>query len=300
MIEVKDALYELNKEIIRIKNSPQYKNIEKKELLKSYLIKKDIRSLLMHTYIKLNKNRYYSSIGNNKYKIIELKKDSRKSRKKLAIYTVVVGKYDHIFEPYYVNPNADYFIFTDQNIDKDSIWKKVDITLYDEYNQLSNMMLSRKIKLLSHIYLNEYDYTVYIDGNIRIISDLSNYINQMNQYIFAAHTHAVRDCVYLEGNSCILAKKSNKDLIVKQLSKYKNEKFPEHFGLFQNSIIIRRKSKMLVNIEKEWWNETKATNTRDQLSLPYVLWKLDIPLNMIGSLGSNAYTNPCFQILDHR
>ena len=45
--------------------------------------------------------------------------------KKIAVYTCIVGDYDELLEPVYVNPNIEYFAFTDQVVKSDSIWKKL-------------------------------------------------------------------------------------------------------------------------------------------------------------------------------
>ena len=39
----------------------------------------------------------------------------------------VVGKYDSIYEPIVLMDNTDYFIITDLDIPKDSVWKKIAI-----------------------------------------------------------------------------------------------------------------------------------------------------------------------------
>ena len=54
-------------------------------------------------------------------------------------------------------------------------------------------------------------------------------------------------------------------------------------------------------ILEEWWNEFVDVNTmRDQLSLPYVVWKLGYQYTDVGILGNNIYGDERMTICSHR
>ena len=249
----------------------------------------------------LQRKKYNSTIGNSKFQnyikenLITINMNSR-----IAIYTCIVGNYDKINEPSYVNKNIDYYIFTDQNIPEDSAWTKIDITSFQEYGKLTPIALNRMIKILPQHFLPDYDYTVYVDGNIKIIADLMPIVCNMGDAFIGIHTHAIRDCIFLEKNGIILLKKADLNIMKTQLEFYKKDGFPANFGLFQNSIIIRKNCDQCKKIMDMWWGEYQKYPTRDQLSLPYVIWKSGINIDSIKIIGKNALKNPRFKNIDHK
>ena len=57
---------------------------------------------------------------------------------------------------------------------------------------------------------------------------------------------------------------------------------PRNYGLNETNIIYRKhNSKKIKKIMTEWWNMIKNYSKRDQLSLSYILWKNNIPVNKI-------------------
>ena len=288
------SLQYLNQILINQRKTKEFKKIEKNKMIYDAVKKGDLAFFLNHIKAKVLKKSYYCLSGNKKYSF-QGKDLYYTNLPKVAIYTCIIGKYDSILEPLFINPN------TDQKIPEDSSWKKIDVSKFPEYNQDSPIMLNRKIKILSYKYLEEYDYSIYIDGNIQIVADLMPLVLKMDKSIIGVHTHAIRDCIYKESNGINLLKKANKELVRKQLNRYKNDGFPEHFGLFQNSILIRKhnsdKARELMDL---WWSEYSKERTRDQLSLPYVIWKMSLDISDIVILGRDAYSNPRFRIIDHQ
>jgi hypothetical protein len=59
-----------------------------------------------------------------------------------------------------------------------------------------------------------------------------------------------------------------------QINKIKNDGFPEHYGLSENNILIRKhKDPTTINFMKKWWKMVKKGSKRDQLSFIYISWK---------------------------
>ena len=60
-------------------------------------------------------------------------------------------------------------------------------------------------------------------------------------------------------------------------SRIKTEGFPQNYGLPENNIIYRKHNKAeIISIMNDWWYMLEHYSRRDQLSLPYVLWKHNI------------------------
>ena len=53
-------------------------------------------------------------------------------------------------------------------------------------------------------------------------------------------------------------------------------------------------------IFEEWWNEFyNSKSYRDQIAFPYILWKKNIKVSELATLGNNVYRNPKFRIDVH-
>ena len=287
----------INKERIDLENSKEY-------ILGRKIFK--IKNILKNRDIKRLKKIITNNIHGNKVKVdYKENNDCEFNDKigdvKIAVYTSVIGNYDEINDNFIKYPKCDYFIISEKNRNTKN-WNWIDIIEF--YNSSSPINMNRFAKMNPSTFFKEkgYDYSIYIDGNIDIISNISCFINQINPSTgLAFHHHNSRNCVYDEANSCIAIKKGNKDEVVKFIEKLNHEKFPRNFGLFECNVIVsdlnNDKSKRILDA---WWNEFLNTDVkRDQLIFPYVLWKLGYKFNNVGYLGNNVYKNYKLHINNH-
>ena len=72
-------------------------------------------------------------------------------KKKIAVYTVIMGDYDYLKEPEFVMDNCDYICFTDNPDLKSDIWQ----IRYDNNNLLDSTRWQRRHKIMVHQYLSE-------------------------------------------------------------------------------------------------------------------------------------------------
>ena len=79
------------------------------------------------------------------------------SDKKVVIYTCISGNYDSLKEVVRKEENIDYICFTDQDIKSES-WEIRPIPKYLEF--FDNTKRARCIKILPHIFLDEYDISI--------------------------------------------------------------------------------------------------------------------------------------------
>jgi hypothetical protein len=93
--------------------------------------------------------------------------------------------------------------------------------------------------------------------------------------------HSFRDCVYDEGKACIDNNKDNASNIRGQLIHYKTLEYPAHNGLYNTACMVRKHTPELKGLSTLWWEEIDRFSHRDQISLPYVLWKTGIPFSVI-------------------
>lgn len=189
-----------------------------------------------------------------------------------VIYTAITGNYDTLWEPEIINNHYDYVCFTNNPDLKSSVW---DIRLMDNDENLDNIRLARKHKILCHKYLAEYDYSIYIDGKIKIIGNLAEYVRKYGKSSdMLCFPHFVRSCAYEEAIACVQYQKDNAEIILKQMQQYGNEGYPANNGMIDSACLVRsHKSEKLQEILSVWWEEVKTKSRRDQLSVGYAFWK---------------------------
>ena len=213
--------------------------------------------------------------------------------KKIVIYTAVFGndKNFNALTSYF--PGFDFICFTDKKIES-SKWKIKQVK-----SDLSAEILNRKYKILAHKYLKEYDVSLYIDGNIKILKNPKKFIYRaLKTSNFIVSKHFLRKCVYDEAFVLLKSSRFNSYLIFKQIFQYAIEGMPENYGLSENSILIRNHNKIeVMAIMKKWWKEIVSYSHRDQLSLPYVCYKNRFNLFMT---NENKRKNNFFSFIDNK
>ncbi len=195
--------------------------------------------------------------------------DFEKSR--LVIYTVIVGNYDTLKTPEFIDENCDYVCFTDNKKLSSEIWQ---IRLV-ENDELDNTRFQRMYKVLPHKFLPEYEYSIYIDGNVRIVGSFREFVRQQwKGACLMGLKHPSRNNIYDEATVCINFKKDSSEIIKRQIERYTSEGYKADNGLIVSNIIFRKHNdNELIKVMEDWWKEIKENSRRDQLSFNYVCWK---------------------------
>jgi hypothetical protein len=184
----------------------------------------------------------------------------------MVVYTAIFNNYDSLKVPF-VDPGFDYICFSDKDL-KSDVWQVRKIP--------SIPKIDRKIKILPHQYLPEYDYSVWIDASVTLKSSLAGFIDYDFEMMIAKHLD--RDCIYQEAKICKQLKKDHADIIDAQMSKYKSMGYPERNGLTANTVLFRKNTPAVNTFMNLWWDQVWQFSKRDQLSFNYILWKY--PLNI--------------------
>lgn len=189
-----------------------------------------------------------------------------------VIYSAITGNYDDVKEPEYISEDMDYILFTNNPNIKSEIWK---IHFIDNPEELDNVRLARKIKIMGHEILKDYDYSIWIDGKLKIKGDLKKYVetNRGDNGILCFN-HFFNNCIYEEWGACTRLNKDDPEIMQKQMERYKSEGYPEQNGLIESGLLVRDLRDMKVQETMElWWNEVLNGSRRDQLSFNYACWK---------------------------
>ena len=298
--EYLENIEKLNLEIIELKKSKEYvlgrKILRIKKLLKQLKVRDAINEIVISKKIKKYN---FKNESQNNYTTRKLKNERKP---KIVVYTCITGNYDNILEPFIKVDNVDFVIFTDIKDDKKlKFWNKKVIP--SKLKKYSDIKKNRYIKMHPNELFTEYDYSIYIDGNVQVMSDLTDLVYSVNDKTgISMHRHKSRNCIYDEIEVCRLRKKGNYKEMKKQVAKYKEEGFPCNFGMLEATIIVTDlKNLKAKKIYEDWWNEFNLTlSLRDQISLHYIIWKNNLTINDFGCLGYNLYRNPKFRICTHK
>jgi hypothetical protein len=300
-----ELIEKLNTDYLKMCNSEEYsrgqKSVYISKLLKQFKIKKIIGYL--YNLRRITKTKKYSSNFLHDNDVVY--NNDIKTDKKIVVYTCITGKYDNLVDPEFFDKNITYIAFCDdKKIVSSTKWIVKDIP--DNIKSLNdNLLVNRYIKMHPDELFrgDNFDYSIYVDGNIKIYSYLTPFISCVsNKTGLAMHRHSLRNCIYKEYKACKLLKKGNHKMLKEQVAKYKNEGFPSEYGMFECAVIVKDlKNGNGSAILDAWWEDfKKAKSLRDQVSIPYVLWKLGYKVEDIGLLGYNIYYNPKLRILNHK
>lgn len=298
-LEYIKKIEELNLEIIKLKSSKEYSTGKKVIEIEKYLKNLQIKKIIDKIQESKNIKKYSNKEEDNNYCNVE---KICKTKPRIAVYTCITGNYDKkILEPYIKVDNIDFYLFTDNVKYKSENWiiKPIPKQIDENYN---NILKNRYIKMHPYELFKEYDYSVYIDGNVQVMSDLTELVFSVSDKIgIAMHRHQFRECICDEIEVCKIKKKGNYSKMKKQVKEYIDEGFPKKFGMLEATIIVTQlKNEVAKSFLAEWWNEfVLSESLRDQISLQYVVWKNKFKINDIAVLGNNLYRNPKFRVNIH-
>lgn len=213
-------------------------------------------------------------------------------KNKICVYTCITGDYDEVKEfPKLKERNIDYYLFTNNKKIVSDFWQVV----YIENQDLDNIRLARKIKVLGHPVLEKYDITVWLDGASYPRKKISEFIDKycdLKKYSLIGFKHRERDCIYEEALECVKVRKDKKEIIEKQMKRYHSFNYPEHNGLIESTVMVRKNhDQVLMDTMKLWFDEIYHFSCRDQLSFNYVAFQTHLSYNL---LDLNVFDNDYF------
>lgn len=193
----------------------------------------------------------------------------------ITVYTCITGGKDELLDGQKVH-GAEQVAFIDTpHFTKE--WKQ---------SMLNNVFAdprrnSRLPKMLAHKYIDT-EYSIYIDGNIRILTDPKKLIERyLKDTDLAVCKHPVRDCLYDEAKTCLQMGLDDPEVIIEQAKIYEQNCFARHKGLCECGIIFRRHTPKVEEFNNAWFAEYCRHSRRDQISFPYAVDRVGIRMTAI-------------------
>ena len=227
---------------------------------------------------------------------------------RIFVYTSIFGNYSGLIPQQNIK-GVDLVCFTDQDIiSKDWTIIKVNAPISGD-----NTRSNRNYKLLPHKYVpKDYDISVYIDANIWVLKDIRPLVSRlMKTSKMACFDHNQnyadkRNCIYEEYRAIIEYGEKTGNyrddpaVMKQQIDRFREEGYPEDFGLITGSILIRKHFDLeIIKLMESWWDIVLNGSKRDQLSFNYVAWKLNFT-NFTYIDGDVRKGNPWFYTIRHR
>lgn len=196
---------------------------------------------------------------------------------KIAVYTCIVNDYDYLFPLRIPSEGIDFYCFTDKPCGKIRGWKT--LPLAHPSSVVRPDLINRYHKLFPHIVLPNIDYSIYIDGNIEVIGDMRYLVEvvKINHAALGCLEHPQRNTILEEIQACIILGKfrfDDEQRVDNQLDFYRQSGMPLDSRLLANFYLVRNHNDDgLSEAMNLWWQNILDFTCRDQLSLPFVVWK---------------------------
>lgn len=194
-------------------------------------------------------------------------------RHKIAAYSAITGGYENYVKPLVIDPDIDYYLFTDTPEKFDPDWATV---IHIPYVNHKPVRTARYAKTHPHFWFPEYDYAVWMDANVLPTTSIHPFIEKLHNSPFHAAfiEHPLRYNCMEEGQELIKFGLDDQSLIEEQLTRY--GRIPEIFAqalIETNFFICRPKLAITKDFMTLWWKELNNYSHRDQLSIGYALLK---------------------------
>jgi hypothetical protein len=202
------------------------------------------------------------------------------TQRRLAIYTCIAGDYDELLLPAVAEVEADYFCFTDQPIADARGWQLRPLPEF----RTDGGLASRYVKMHPHRLFADHDVSVYVDANVRPLDGIVPLAEDaLGRGCLAMYRHPFRSRLTDEANECALLGYDFLWRFRRQMRRYAMEGLPPAVAMVEANVLMRRHhDRQLIAAMDLWWREFNCGVRRDQLSLPYVLWKQGIDVVDLG------------------
>ncbi|PPD70022.1 hypothetical protein GOBAR_DD33101 [Gossypium barbadense] len=144
-------------------------------------------------------------------------------------------------------------------------------------------------KMLPHRLFPHAKYSIWVDSKSQFRRDPLGVIEALllrTNSVLAISEHGARSSVYDEAKAVVRKHKATPEEVEVQITQYRKDGLPadKRFNgrkaLNEASVIVREHTNLTNMLMCLWFNEVVRFTSRDQLSFPYVLWRLKVVKNI--------------------
>ncbi|SDJ32200.1 glycosyltransferase [Lutimaribacter saemankumensis] len=204
-----------------------------------------------------------------------LYRESREAKR--VIYTCIVGHYDDLIQPKYIDRSSDYVCFTDRQDLLESkevgVWKIRQLEKTLENATLTN----RWHKMHPSELFADYEESLYVDGNINVLTPYIFEAIEKRGAEMLLPQHFSRSCISEELDEIVRTGRIDEKqarLVDNIIQKARSDGFPTNWGLTENNVIFRKHHDARIKLlMQEWWTLIETVAPRDQAHFCFLLWK---------------------------
>ena len=222
---------------------------------------------------------------------------------KIAVYTCIVGAYDALQQPVVLDAGFDFICFVGQGektAGRIGAWEIRELRATFGTPTLD----ARWAKTHPQELLPDYEYSVWIDGNIALLDGSLFAAAQAKAaagVLFCGVPHPDRDCTYAEARKCFDMKYLNLCGLLRVWAFLFFHGLPRHAGLIESNLLFRRHADpQIVALDELWWDRIVHLSRRDQLSLRWCARRCGIAWDDSLLGGRNTRNHPGFKYLLHK
>ncbi|XWS44608.1 hypothetical protein CRYUN_Cryun15aG0062200 [Craigia yunnanensis] len=144
-------------------------------------------------------------------------------------------------------------------------------------------------KMLPHRLFPHAKYSIWVDSKSQFRRDPLGVLEALlwrRNSVLAISEHGARSSVYDEADAVVKKHKATPEEVEVQMTQYHHDGLPEDKrfngkkALNEASVIVRKHTPLTNMFMCLWFNEVVRFTSRDQLSFPYVLWRLKVLKNI--------------------
>ena len=209
----------------------------------------------------------------------------------VVTFTTIFGGRDRL-RPLPFKPRGRAVCFTDDPTIKADGWevRVVERQLDDPAREC------RQYKCVPHVWFPDAEYSLWTDACRIPVADPSDWVpSVLNGADVAMYSHPWDSNVAAHAVDLIAGGHDDEGILAKQADRYIAEGMPDT-GLWAGGTILRRHTDAVGRFGGRWLAEVQTGSKRDQMSIPYALWKEGV---RCVSLPESCYKNRYFDIHKH-
>jgi len=186
---------------------------------------------------------------------------------KKCVYTVIINDYCKLNDPIEKKEGWDYYCITDNENLQSNIWNMIYID-NTKTDLIDIIKLSKFYKTNFLLYFNDYDIILYIDGRMKIVGNVDQYFNNLNDndIIFMNHPD---NSILDEMNNVLNHKLESNENILRLKKFYDLHNYKYDNGLFAGRVLLFKNNINVALFFNKWWELIYLYSHRDQLTLNY-------------------------------
>lgn len=211
-----------------------------------------------------------------------------------VVYTAIIGHYDSVpcVDPSLVEEGWDFLCFSDLPIEVAPPWQLRRVVRLSDGAAATN----RHLKFLGHQILDDYDWALYMDGNLELIRPPSYFLQQAQAQPCVLLEHPNRATVSEEIVACIVSGKIGLSEGIRLARRHRAAGFEPSTPLTANRLFVRSLADPKLNTCFEaTYSAYLQGPRRDQLHLNFELWRHRQPHALI----SRAQARAGFRVHNH-